>query len=362
MARSHLTLAALATSAVPGLEVGHARIHSYGSQGDFDSALLVPTHGSALIIRVPTNQAAESEQGADIVALRALTAGVRSRLPFAVPTVVGQAPVGGTRGVVFEFLEGDKVEAGTIDPVLAAELGRAVAAIHSLPTSFVSEAGLPTLTASDSHSQVRSLVERAVATRQVPAALQDRWRDAVANTELWQFQPTVVNGGMSADAFLLSGDTVVGVLGWAGLRVDDPARDLHWLRGIREEAADACLEAYLEARGLGDNELLGLRTALYAELEVARWLLHGHELHDEATIADAVRMMDNLVDHVHSDTAEPLSPDTGPIMAVSEVEAMLDRSPVAGEREPGLAPVADDEPAETAHDDFESDEEPEDRA
>lgn len=343
MARSHLTLAALATSAVPGLEVGQARIHSYGAQGDFDSALLVPQHGVPLIIRVPTNQAAESEQGADVVALRAITEGVRSRLPFAVPKVVGQAPVGSTRGVVFEFLEGDKVETGSIDAVLAAELGRAVAAIHSLPTAFVGEAGLPALTASDSHSQVRALVERAVATRRVPAALHDRWREAVADPGLWQFQPTVVNGGLGADSFLLRGDSVVGVLNWAGLRVDDPARDLHWTRGLREEAGEAALAAYAEARGLADDVLLELRATLYAELEVARWLLHGHELHDETIVHDAVRMMDNLVDHVHSDTAEPLSPDTGPVLAVGDVEAMLG-GPSEGGRPPGLAPVpAEDE-------------------
>src|SRR5699024_3683883 len=88
MARSHLTLAALATSAVPGLDVTSAREHSYGRSGDFDSAVLERSGGAPLIVRVPTHQAAESDQSAELVALAALTSGVRSLLPFAVPTVV----------------------------------------------------------------------------------------------------------------------------------------------------------------------------------------------------------------------------------------------------------------------------------
>ena len=77
MARSHLTLAALATSAVPGLDIVQARAHgssgrSPGTHGAYDSAVLLDRDGRSLIIRVPLSQAAETEQSADLVALRAL--------------------------------------------------------------------------------------------------------------------------------------------------------------------------------------------------------------------------------------------------------------------------------------------------
>ena len=109
MARSHLTLAALATSAVDDLDL--VASSSFGSQqnNEFDSALLTARDGRHLIIRVPRNERAEAEQSADLVALRAISAGVRTRLPFAVSTYLGQTPVSGTRAVVYDFVYGTKV-------------------------------------------------------------------------------------------------------------------------------------------------------------------------------------------------------------------------------------------------------------
>ncbi|WP_286309834.1 protein kinase family protein [Agromyces mangrovi Wang et al. 2018] len=135
----------MATAAVPGLEVSGARPHSRGSYGQFDSALLRSTDGRTLLIRVPTSSGAELEQSADLVALRALSAGIRARLPFAVPTFVGQAPVSGTRAVVYDYVPGAVRDADelTAEPVLAAEVGASIAAIHGLPSAFLAESGLP---------------------------------------------------------------------------------------------------------------------------------------------------------------------------------------------------------------------------
>ena len=89
MARSHLTLAALATSAVADLDVVGAQ--SFGAPGgDFDSAILTGRDGRHWIVRVPRSERAEQEQSADLIALRALSAGVRARLPFTVSTFAGQ--------------------------------------------------------------------------------------------------------------------------------------------------------------------------------------------------------------------------------------------------------------------------------
>ena len=54
---------------------------------------------------------------------------------------------------------------------------------------------------------------------------------------LWQFTPTVINGSLGADSFLAASDQVTGVLGWHGLRVGDPARDLPWLLGAAPSPA-----------------------------------------------------------------------------------------------------------------------------
>ncbi|MDH6236179.1 phosphotransferase [Cryobacterium sp. CG_9.6] len=328
MARSHLTLAALATSAVSGLDVARTRRHSAGAHGLFDSALLVSSDDRTLIIRVPNTQAAETEQSADLVALRALTAGNRSRLPFDVPEFVGQTPISGTRAVVYELLPGDVFDADALTghEGVAGSIGRAIAAIHALPTAFVNTAGLPQQSAEQCRTAVIEVIDQAANTGFLPAALLRRWETATDDDALWQFAPTVVHGSFSADSLLVTDDSISGVLGWSALCVGDPARDLHWLLSARGAAAETAIVAYTAARQLGDTRITQ-RAMLYAELELARWLLHGTVTHNQAIIDDAVGMLDGLVDTVHSHTTHPLSPETGPILGVSDVESMLDQTP-----------------------------------
>lgn len=358
MARSHLTLAALATSAVPDLDIAGTRSYSYDLHGDFESALLTSRDGTELIIRVPASQDAETEQSADLNALRSLTAGVRARLPFDVPEYVGQTPIGGTRAVVYTFLPGDKVALENVEPGdgVAASIGRAIAAIHALPTSFVSEAGLPALSATECLNATKNLISSATTTGLVPAALSKRWNEAVDDDELWRFQPTVINGALSIDSFIVREESVVGLIGWSALRVGDPARDLHWVLGMRADAAETAIEAYSLSRGSASDRNLLFRATLYAELELARWLMHGIQLHDQLIIDDAVSMLDSLVERVHDDEVDPLAPRTGPIMAVTDVEALLDATPLDredGDASQGLPPVAEDRPP--ADDEFERD-------
>ena len=327
MARSHLTLAALATSAVAGLDVVQASSFGSGTRGDFESALLTTRDGNHWIIRVPTSERAEAEQSADLVSLRALSTGVRARLPFAVSNYAGQTPIGGTRAVVYDFVYGSPVDLATIadGSPLAPSLGRSIAAIHMLPTSFVADAGLPVLSPVEILRSTITVMDRASATKLVPAALLGRWEKATEDGPLWQFAPTVINGGLSADSFLSSDDDVTGLLGWQSLSVGDPARDLCWLLGARGEfVAEAAFDAYNEARGSSDRQVKH-RAMLYAELEIAKWLLHGTQERSTEIVDDAVQMLHSLVDTVQNDLDQTLSHNTMPVMAVDEVEAMLDR-------------------------------------
>jgi macrolide phosphotransferase len=333
MARSHLTLAALATSAVPGLDVVQTRLHgssahSPGARGAFDSALLVERDGRALIIRVPVSQAAETEQSADLVALRALTVGNRSRLPFDVPQFVGQAPLRGTRAVVYELLPGDSFDADALTghAGVSGSIGRAIAAVHALPTAFVATAGLPQQSAQECRTTAIELIDRAAATGYLPAALLRRWEQATDDDSLWQFAPCVVHGSLSSDSFLISEDAVSGVLGWSALSVGDPARDLHWLLASRGAAGETAVASYAAARQ-GNDPRITQRAMLYAELELARWLLHGTDTRSQAIVDDAVAMLDGLVDNVHRSASHPLSPATGPILDVADVESMLAATP-----------------------------------
>jgi aminoglycoside phosphotransferase (APT) family kinase protein len=331
MVRSHLTLAALATSAVTGLDVAGATSFHAGGAGAYDAAVLTGRDGHHWIIRVPRTPVAEAEQAADLVALRALSAGVRTRLPFAVSAFAGQAPIDGTRAVVYDFLYGTKVglESYSTGPdSLSASVGTAIAAIHALPTSFVADAGLPVLTAGECLRACVTIMDRASATGLVPAALIARWERGAEDAKLWQFQPTVINGAMNSDSVLSADETVTGILGWHELRVGDPARDLQWLLA-NGDAAETAFAAYSQANGAADRQVRQ-RAMFYAELELAKWLLHGMQSKSTEIVDDAVEMLTGLVDNIRNDVMNPIAAQTMPTMAVDEVEAMLARTERAG--------------------------------
>ncbi|GAA1948718.1 phosphotransferase [Agromyces allii] len=329
MARPTLTLAALATAAVPGLEVSAARPRTRHSGGAFDAVELHATDGRHLILRIPRTQSAETEQSADLVALRAMTTGIRSRLPFDAPVFVGQAPFGGTRAIVTEFLDGHVLNADelTAHDRLAESVGTSIAAIHSLPSGFVGDAGLTRESDGEARDAVVELIGRAADTGRLPAALLRRWEEATDDESLWRFRTTVVNGALSSDSFIVDEERVSAIIGWSALAVGDPARDLHWLLTSRGPSAERALEAYTVGRSGGADAALPQRALLYGELELARWLLHGVEARDEAIIDDAVGMLDELVANVHDRTSETLSHHTGPILTVDGVERLLDETP-----------------------------------
>lgn len=333
MARSHLTLAALATAAVEGLDAREVGGYDAGDEADFDSAVVTGADGRHWIVRVPRSERAEADQNADLLALRALSVGVRGRLPFEVTRLAGQTPVGTTRAVVTEFVYGDRVRLDSIAPGegLATSIGRAIAAIHTLPTSFVGDAGLPVRSPQECLRSLMTVLDRSAATGLVPVALLRRWERATQDSALWQFMPTVINGTLTADSFLRSGDDVSAVNGWHGLSVDDPARDLAWLLGARNPAvAESALDAYQVTRGSSDRQI-AQRARLYSELDVAKWLLHGTQRRDKSIIDDAVAMLHGLVDRVSHDMDQTITHDTMPVMAVDEVEAMLDERERRGE-------------------------------
>lgn len=327
MARSHLTLAALATAAVPELDVASAMAIGSGTHGDFEAALITGRDGAHWIIRVPNSDRAEAEQSADLVALRALSTGIRGRLPFGVSSFAGQVPVANTRGVVYAFVHGTRIALDDIAPGdgLASSIGRAIAAIHALPTSFVTDAGLPVMSPTELLRANIVVMDRASATGLVPGALLARWENASEDPTLWQFAPTVVNGSLSAESILVEGQEVSGILGWQGLSVGDPAQDLFWLLGSpRDGVADSVIDSYQLTRGSSDRQL-ARRARLYSELEIAKWLLHGSQERSTDIVDDAVTMLHGLADRVQNDLATTLSHTAQPAMAVDEVEAMLDR-------------------------------------
>jgi len=290
---------------MPEVTIAGTRGYSYGERGDNDSAVLTLDTGAELLVRVPSTTEADTALAMEVIALAALTPGVRSLLPFAIPSVVGGFAVadrelGQVRAVVSELMPGLKFRAADLTPdaLLVTDIARALAAVHRIPGSAILEAGLPVRSAKELRDEANTLLDRAAATRLVPATVLDRWQDRIGDAGLWQFQSTVVHGSVDDDAFLVQDDRVTGLLNWSQLRVADPAADFSWLSGAATGTMDAVIDAYIEESRLTSAAGLRERASLYAELEVARWLLHGVGRREQAVIDDAVLMLDTLVERI----------------------------------------------------------------
>lgn len=312
MTRSPLTLAATVSAALPGAAAISAAPLSAGESGRYDSAAVGLADGRRVVVRVPVDPSAASDLAAEALALRALTSGARALLPFRAPELLGEAILGEARALVTDLLPGYRVEAADLPggPGAAQSIGISLAALHALPASVVRAEGLPVRTPEQVRDAVRTLIERTADTRRLPAALATRWRRAVDDDDLWRFESCVVLGEASALSFVFEDrrdvPTVVGVLGWQAFSVGDPAVDLHWIAGAAE-AADDIYAAYAEAADRSPDANLRTRARLYAELEFAKWLLHGHEQHRADIVDDAVGLLDALVEGLGS-SASRLAP------------------------------------------------------
>jgi macrolide phosphotransferase len=329
MARSHLTLAALATSAVPGFDPIRSRSFSTGAHGDFFAAVVENAAGRELLVRVPNSAEAEAQLRSELFALEHMSAGIRSRLAFDVPAVVAHAPIGKTFGLIFDFIRGSSITLADFrqDSDVPVSVGRGIAAIHALPTSFVADAALPIFHAGEVQRQTAELIARARATNLLPAALASRWQNAVDDGALWMFEATVTHGSLNTDSFLVGEDSLSAILGWAALRVGDPAWDLHWMINTDLDSQDIAFGAYSAARRSSADPKLRQRATLYSELELARWLLHGVEQKSAEIVDDAINMLDRLVDSVHSETSSPIAPRLDETLTVTQVVEMLDDTP-----------------------------------
>jgi aminoglycoside phosphotransferase (APT) family kinase protein len=301
-----------------------------GGAGRCDSALLTLDDGSTLVVRAPADPDVERELAAEALALRALTPGVRGLLGVRAPELLGEAGLGDARALVTDFLPGYQVDAAHIPggPGAATSLGQALASVHALPASVVRAEGLPVRSPEDIRDETATLMGRADATDRVPRGLLARWHRAVASDELWRFESTVILGGAGPTSFLFedtsAGPTVTGVLDWHGLSVGDPATDLRWIASA-PEAADDIFAAYQDAAHRAPDGLVRSRARLYAELEFAKWLVHGSEQRRADIMDDAVALLESLAASVRGDDlvatahGEPLD----------DAMAILDRVPAS---------------------------------
>lgn len=304
MGHTALMLSALATSAVPGFQAVSAQTLSDAQK---DVALVYDVNQNPWLVELPTSTQAEEAHARTLRAIRSLSEGLRSRLSFRIPRLAGTTEVGSFTLSVCEYLPGQAPSPGKVTPIMAASIGTTLAQIHSLPTSSVQDFDRPSESALDSLRECAGIVDSAAATGLIPQALLRRWETACEDSSLWQFEPTVIHGLMQLGHLLVESENVVAVDQWRDFRVGDPARDIAWLTTPASSAFhNAALTSYRSARPGADRWIVQ-RGRFYAELDVAKWLLHGIESGNDTITEDATGMLSALHDRVAGDMDQALT-------------------------------------------------------
>ena len=292
MTRSIYSLAALASSAVAGLDPAAVASLGLAAGAPFAAALIEDDQGRRWIVRAPLTAGA----GAELEAAAAVTTLLGRRLPVSVPTVRGfvSLPEGG-RAAVHAALPGKPLDLSGLRPddALTGNIGRLIASIHNLDPALFDQAGLENYTSEEYRERRLADLDRAAATGRVPASLLSRWEHGLENTALWRFAPTPIHGGLSGRHLLVtvsddgSAAAIRGVLGWRRAKVADPADDFAAIvRDCSPETTTALARAYVHGRAVRPDRHMLDRAHLVAELRYVSALVEamavGYPQHVEA--------------------------------------------------------------------------------
>jgi macrolide phosphotransferase len=316
--RKPIELAAVATAAVPGL-TPTAVSAAPDDPADFDSALLLDSEGKRWRVRSPQHAEASARLETEFLVLRAFAPGIRAELPFLMPTVAGSVRLGSLSTFVYSHLAGStrSVEELTAGPdTLAREIGVALAAIHDLPHSLVSNADLPSYTPNEFRQRRLNELDQAATTGKIPPALLLRWEHALEDVSLWRFNPCVVHGDLHEDNLLVDGARVTAVTGWTDLRIGDPADDFAWLVASNEQDfVDTVLSNYTSSRRDVPDKHLLRRAALSAEFALAQFLVKGVAAADADMISEAESMLETLAGDIAEHGGQSISVEPLPAPA-----------------------------------------------
>lgn len=347
----------MATAAVPGL-TPTAVSSAPDDPADFDSALLLDSEGKRWRVRSPRHAEASTRLETEFLVLRAFTPGIRAELPFLMPTVAGTVRQGTLSTFVYSHLSGatrSVEDLGAGSAALAREIGAALAAIHDLPHSLVSNADLPSYTPNEFRQRRLNELDQAATTGKIPPLLLRRWEHALEDVSLWRFNPSVVHGDLHEDNLLVDGDRVTAVTGWTDLRIGDPADDMAWLVASNDQDfVDAVLAHYSTSRRDAPDAHLLRRAALSAEFALAQYLVKGLAADDAEMIGEAESMLAVLAADVAEHGGQPISVEPLPqpavtVQPISPEAAAPSSAPDAGGMRPAVhvTPIPPDEAAGT---------------
>ncbi len=292
-----MELAALATVAVPGLNVAGLRPPQYVDElvsvtGIIDIA------GNRWTVTCPHDAIGGLEfEDQDALLKRFTKAYKADMIPFRVPQPIGFARLkNGTRVIVHNDLGGRfMTETDFSDPhVLPASLARSIAQLHNLPPGIYEGIDLPSYSASDLRERHLAVLDEAATHTMIPSNLWNRWEAALDDIALWRFATVPVHGDLQPTNVTIHEGTVRTLSGFTSAHVGDPATDYAWvLAQASERFLERFREAYQMTRPQADIHI-ETRAQLISELALVRWLLHGVHADDPEVISSARTMLEEL--------------------------------------------------------------------
>jgi len=307
--RTPTFLAALASAGVPGLDpVSVEALPSVPDQ-DYDVAFVQDSEHRRWVVRAPRSEAAGARMDLTVTLLQMLA----RRLPFTIPSPRGFVELkGGGRAMIYPYLPGHNLAFDELPPGPgpAAELGRALAALHNTDVRLFDEAGMPTYDTDSYRRRRLTELDRAAESGRVPTALLARWERALEDVALWRFAPTCVHGDLTGDQVLAvfeddsdsSTGRIRGITGWEDAKVADPADDFAALVDEADPAAlETVLEAYAHARVERPDANLVVRARLASELGILAELMRADARGDAAAVEGLSGRLRRLDDEVHAE-------------------------------------------------------------
>jgi macrolide phosphotransferase len=288
---------------VQGLDPATVKGVAHRPGRQFEVAFVEDTQHRRWVVRAPQTAAGGAQMDGSVALLGALA----RRLPFAVPAPKGFVALkGGGRAMVYPYIAGRPLDFAHLPggPGIAAELGRALAALHNLDLSLCEDAGLTSYDPDTYRTRRLSDLDRAATTGHVPAGLLSRWERALEDVSLWRFAPTATHGDLTGHEVLALFDSeddaasghIRGLTGWENAKVADPADDFATLVTQASPAAfDSVLEAYAHARVDRPDQYLERRARLAGELKLVSELLSAVSSDSKRGIevcADRLRRLD----------------------------------------------------------------------
>lgn len=304
--RSPSFLAALASAAVPGLDPVSVEALPSTPEDRFDVGFVMDSQHRRWVVRAPRDDMAAAEMDRSVAMLGIIA----RRLPFGVPMPRGFIALAtGGRAMVYPYLPGHHVDLAAVPrgAGVAAELGRALAALHNLDARIYDEAGLPSYDADVYRSRRLTDLDRAAATGRIPAGLLTRWEAALEDVALWRFATVPTHGSVTAEHVLTAFDDdhdaasgrVRALTGWEHAQVADPADDFAELVStMTPDALDTVLEAYALSRVERPDPHLLVRARLASELRVLTGLMDAvaaRRLDLADVLTTQLRQLDNAI-------------------------------------------------------------------